>query len=251
VTPRLYVADLPVETGAGTSIVLPPAVAHHAMRVLRRARGDPVELFDGTGRSASAVVVEPRTGRCEIVRPLPDEPAPALSIGLVQCISSAEKMDWTIEKAVELGVDTIVPVQSARGIVRLDDARAARRHQHWQRLIEAACAQCGRNRLPILMAPTPLTAWLATPMPAGSWRLCLDPTAGPSLPAWLAEAHAPAAPPALWLACGPEAGFDADEMRRLAQSGWAGVRLGPRVLRTETAAMTAIAIIQGWMGDLR
>lgn len=248
-TPRLL-AGLPLADAAvGATVMLAPQAAHHAIRVLRRSRGEPIELFDGEGHAVVATIVDAKTGRCEIVARLAPEPPAALAIGLVQGISSAEKMDWTIEKAVELGVDRLVPVQSARGHVRLDEARAARRLEHWQRLAAAACGQCGRSRLPAIDPPLALAAALERLAPAGGPRLVLDPRSDRSLPALLARTDP--APRSIWLACGPESGFGEDETALFARHGWQAVRLGPRVLRTETAAMTAIAIIQGWLGDLR
>ena len=272
-TPRLFAPGALALAIEGTAISLSKEVAHHALRVLRRKAGDPVVLFDGEGRAAQARIAR-SGGRgagadSEVVIEvrLADEPLPDLAIVLGQCISAAEKMDWTIEKAVELGVSAIVPLQSARSIVRLDAARAERRLQHWERLVIAACAQCGRNRLPRVLAPVPFADWVAGPLPAltpmptnkgarsGSepevppTRVHLDPDGDESLPAMLARHDR--RPSTIVLACGPEAGFDESEIRLLASSGWQGIRLGPRILRTETAAMTAVAMIQGWLGDLR
>ncbi len=260
-TPRLFVPQALVDAAPGNAFTLPPDIAHHLRRVLRRKPGDAVVLFDGEGRSADALVAaDVHAGAAHarhaetrvLVRQLhAREPRPALAIGLAQGISAAEKMDWTIEKAVELGVSEIVPLQCARSVVRLVAARSDSRMLHWQRLIAASCAQCGRNRLPSLAPPTSFEDWIdRLGAPTGDTvRIHLDPHADRSLPAMLSALPAP--PSHVVLACGPEGGFEANERQRLQASGWHALRLGPRVLRTETAAMTAVAMIQGWLGDLR
>ena len=222
-------------------------------------------LFDGEGLSAMATIDADRAGGAGrasraaareptsvLVTSMGDpETPPVLSIVLAQGISAAEKMDWTIEKAVELGVASIAPLQCARSVVRLDEARAERRMQHWRRLIAAACAQCGRNRIASLHPPSRFEEWIvqSSGSSGADLRIHLDPAAEVSLPTVLSGFPQPAG--RLLLACGPEGGFDPGERALLAQHGWKAVRLGPRVLRTETAAMTAVAMIQGWLGDLR
>lgn len=281
-TPRLLVPHALENAQIGSTLALPVDLDHHLRRVLRRQPGDAVELFDGEGRSALASIeadaprratpASPRQGPLRTQARAPTrvvvtalraiEPAPPLEIVLAQGISAAEKMDWTIEKAVELGVASIVPLQCARSVVRLDEQRAERRIQHWQRLIAAACAQCGRNRLARLQRPAPFGDWIAqacanenSTNAASTLRIHLDPVAEASLPAALSGLSGLSAlaesPSRVLLACGPEGGLDAEEKAQLRARGWRSLRLGPRVLRTETAAMTAIAMIQGWLGDLR
>ncbi|MGE0310145.1 MAG: 16S rRNA (uracil(1498)-N(3))-methyltransferase [Lautropia sp.] len=265
-TPRLLVPGALSGAREGATLVLAPDAAHHLRRVLRRQPGDAVVLFDGEGLSADGRIqhdAAPAASRSRVPqtailvqRVHAREPLPSLAIELAQGISAADKMDWTIEKAVELGASAIVPLQCARSVVRLDARRADNRMLHWQRLAAAACAQCGRNRLPMLAPPATFDEWIARDAPPheasasqATLRIHLDPRGGRSVPAalsMLAEA-----PSRIILACGPEGGFDPEEARLLQAHGWAGLRLGPRVLRTETAAMTAIAMIQGWLGDLR
>lgn len=245
--PRLYA---PARLSAGATLALDSDAAHHAVRVLRLAPGDPVELFDGDGRSAAATLTATRPAAVRIDAILDAEPDPVIALTLAQCLSSADKMDWTIEKAVELGVVAVVPLQSARSVVRLDAERAARRETHWLRLMAAACAQCRRNRLPRLHPVTTIDAWLRglPPCPPGERRLILDQAAAESLSA---RSRGGARPEAFVLLCGPESGFGDGERALAAECGWEPVSLGPRVLRTETAGLAALAVLQAMLGDLR
>ena len=203
---------------------------------------------------------------------LPAEPPPRLRLGLAQCLSTAEKMDWTIEKAVELGVSHIVPLLSARSVVKLDGARAEKRVQHWQRLVVAAAMQCGRSRLPEIAPIQPVGTWLASlPTPqANERRWVLSPLAESSLmaqaSALAAQAGAPlagnhqnppgdataseAGTPTAWLLCGPESGLAETEVEQALAQGWQPALLGPRVLRTETAGLVGLTVLQAALGDL-
>ncbi len=262
--PRLFA---PIGFAVDTVIALEAATAHHAVRVLRLGVGAPVDLFDGRGRTARASVVEttPCRVRIDAVQDAPPPPAPQLA--LAQCLSSADRMDWTIEKAVELGVSRIAPLQSRKSVVRLDAARGARRREHWQRIIVAACAQSGQDWLPQLDALAPLSDWVvaaggggtddrsadagsADAGHAGPLRIVLAPGADCSLAAVLDD-PATIVPQMVWLLCGPESGFADEELERARECGWRAVTLGPRVLRTETAGLAALAVIQARWGDLR
>ncbi len=201
-------------------------------------------MFDGQGLrfEATLSVADARQARVVVGperAPLPESP---LRITLAQCVSGAQKMDWTIEKAVELGVAAIQPLLSARSIVRLDAARARRRDEHWQRLIVAACMQCGRDRLPTLEPAIGLNDWLARRDPRHS-AITLSPDARTTL--------SRLEPPgdSVDLLVGPESGLDADELRAAAGAGFTAVSMGPRVLRTETAGLAAIAVLQARFGD--
>ncbi|MGE3924156.1 MAG: 16S rRNA (uracil(1498)-N(3))-methyltransferase [Lautropia sp.] len=234
----------------GASIALDDGNRHHAGRVLRLAAGAVVELFDGAGHAALARLADGpggRAGFAAIERLLPPEPEPPVRLTLAQAISAADRMDWTIEKAVELGVAAIVPLQSERGVVRLDRERSARRLAHWHRIIVAACAQCRRNRLPALAPVTTLNDWLAAALPAQR-RWMLDPEADASLASLAANAGTDTEQALL---CGPESGFSDAERRCAVAAGCRPARLGPRVLRTETAGVAALAVLQGLLGDLR
>ena len=260
--PRLFT---PLALSQGAIVPLDAAASHHVSRVLRLGSGAPVELFDGRGQAADATIVStsPLTVRIEQVHP-PAAP-PILHLTLAQCISAADKMDWTIEKAVELGVAAIAPLQSHKAIVKLSPERAARRHQHWERLILAASAQSRRNLVPELQPAMKLDDWLrpgeghAGGMQASgrdaALRLILDPRAPQSLPAVMAgqqpDGDGDDRPRRVVLLCGPEAGFSDTEWRQAAETGWLPARLGPRVLRTETAGLAALAVLQAGWGDLR
>lgn len=258
-TPRLLVDGL---HEAGQAIALDRDQAHYAQRVLRLRAGDTLQVFDGQGARWSAVLAgegrEP--ARIELREPLPALPESPLRLTLVQCISSAERMDFTLEKAVELGVAVIAPVSSARSVVKLDDDRARKRLTHWQRLMVAACMQCGRDTVPPVLAPQPLAAWLAQ-RPAGRTGWVLSPLAAQSL----ARVALAAVPPASAsgtqtdrlpsgreadLLIGPESGLTEDEIHLATQAGMTPVRLGPRVLRTETAGLAALSLLQVLLGDL-
>ena len=248
-TPRLFTT---VELATGAVIGLDHAAAHHALRVLRLGAGAPVELFDGNGRAARASIVSTRPCTVVVQALLPPAAPPALQLTLAQCISAADKMDWTIEKAVELGVAAIVPLQSQRSVVKLTEERAARRREHWQRLILAAAAQSGQNRLPRLEEVRKLDEWLrgAAGGPAPELRVMLDPRAQQPLATVLAQ-HTGVRPGEVALLCGPESGFSESEYSAALAAGWIPAGLGPRVLRTETAGLAAVTIVQASWGDLR
>lgn len=229
---------------AATRIALPAGAARH-VRVLRLREGDAIVLFDGSGGEFPARIAALGRGGVEVelgARAAIERESP-LAVTLVQALSSSERMAFTIQKAVELGVAAIRPVHGARSQLRLDAARAAARLAHWRRIAIAACEQCGRNRLPPIAAPVSLTECCAS-LPAGALRLVLSPHAGVRL--------REALPPntrSIILAAGPEGGYDAAEERQLREAGFVAIRLGPRVLRTETAALAALAALSALAGD--
>ena len=225
---------------------LPPASAHHVAHVLRLNAGDAVTLFDGRGMEYAAVIV--RVARGEVTLDVAqgenvDRESP-LAVALAQGISSAERMDYTVQKAVELGVATIQPLQTQRGIVRLDRARALKRCAHWRAIAIAACEQCGRNRIPDVLPVMALREWLGQPAAEqGDVRIVLAPDAG------LAVKTLPRPRTGATLIAGPEGGLTAEELRDAERAGFVAVRLGPRILRTETAALAALAAMQVLWGD--
>jgi len=221
------------------SLELPEAAAHHAVRVLRLREGDAVVLFDGRGGEYDARLSMP--GRDRVLaetreRRDVDRESP-LAVTLVQAISTSDKMDFTIQKAVELGAVAIHPVFSAKSVVRLSGEREAKKLAHWRRIAIAACEQCGRNRVPEIREPVALDRYIA---PAGV-KILLSPLGAGKL-ADLANGP-------LAVAAGPEAGFSDEEEKLLRRAGFAAVRLGPRILRTETAALAALAALNALAGD--
>lgn len=240
--PRIH---CPFPLSAATEAILPENAAHHVRQVLRLRPGEAVTLFDGEGGEYDAMLT--RVDRREVAAQLGAhrhvERESPLAITLAQGVARAERMDFAIQKAVELGVVRIVPLLTVRCTVRLDDARAARRHEHWRGIITHACEQCGRNRLPVLAPVQTLEAFAAAE--SAAIRLTLDPGGAQGLGALVG------ASPTIALAVGPEGGFTPGERQLLAGHGYIGARLGPRILRTETAAMVALAILQSSAGDLR
>jgi len=236
-THRIYVET---ELRPQSSVELPEAAAHHAARVLRLREGEAVVLFDGRGGEYEAVLAMPgrdrvlaATGaRRDVERESP------LAVTLLQAVSTSDKMDFTIQKAVELGVAAIQPAFSARSVVRLSGEREAKKLAHWRRIAVAACEQCGRNRIPEVLEPVALDRYKA---PAGA-KILLSPSGTGKLAAF---SQGP-----LTLAAGPEAGFSGEEEQQLLRAGFAAVRLGPRILRTETAGLAALAALQALRGDL-
>lgn len=241
---RLYLSG---DLAPGCFCALSPSQSHHAVRVLRLKRGDRVMLFNGDGAEYAAVVAEAGEERCTLevtAREAVDREAP-FSVTLAQAVASGERMDYTIQKAVELGVSAIQPLETRRSIVRLSAERAAKRMAHWQGVVIAACEQCGRNRVPRVLPLTRLDAYLytGTLQPAAGQRLLLSPRS----PRRLRDLGPPAG--SVVLLAGPEGGFDLEEEQAAERSGFLPVRLGPRVLRTETAAVATLAAIQALWGD--
>ena len=241
-SPRFHV---PGELFPGGEIRLPELVARH-IAVLRLRQDQEITLFNGRAGQYQAVLSSLARGQVsatvlqfdEVERESP------LHITLAQCLSAGDRMDMTLQKATELGVATITPLASERSIVRLSAERAERRLEHWRNVVIAACEQCGRNRIPEVHPVTDLLPWLTQP-PAGMCML-LDPEAGlgaSSLPAVVPEA--------VTLLVGPEGGLTPDERAFAKRSGFLPLRLGPRTLRTETAPLATLAVLQTAWGDFR
>ena len=239
-TPRFQV-EVPLAPGAALS--LPPAAAHHASRVLRMREGDAVTLFNGMGGEYAARIVRiSRDGVSVQVGAFdPVERESPIAVTLVQGISSGDRMDLTIQKAVELGVAAIQPILADRSLVRLKGERGDSRREHWQRIAEAACEQCGRNRVPPVAGALSASDYRA---PEGALKLIMAPSASTSLRMAGIQAGNQVV-----LAVGPEAGFSPREEAVLAGAGFVPVRLGPRILRTETAGPAALAALNALFGD--
>lgn len=234
--PRIF---QPVPLAPDASVTLDSTAANHVTRVLRLKPGAELVLFNGEGGEYPAVLEAAATARLGAWRSVECESP--LAITLVQGISRAERMDYTIQKAAELGVTRIVPVFAARSVVELRGERLQRRMQHWQGIAIGACEQCGRNRVPALDAALDLSDWLRGSA-APSLRLVLNHRATTTL-------NALPRPAALTLLIGPEGGLDESELAQAERAGFIGMRLGPRVLRTETAAVAALAALQVLWGD--
>lgn len=240
--PRFY---CPPPLGLDVLPELPPQAAHHAHRVLRLRVNDPVQVFDGEGNALDAKISE-INGKHVVLGALnpcaPEQPL-ALHILLAQAMCSSEKMDWVVQKATELGVAEIQPVQTQRSVAKLSGERAEKRTEHWRSVIIAACEQCGRNRLPQIHVPQEFSAWLAQLRGIPGARFIL-------LPEGATPLHTQPRPQGkVTLLIGPEGGFSADEARIAQQVGFMPVRLGARVMRTETAAIAGIAALQTLWGD--
>lgn len=229
---------------AGGTTQLPEEAAHHAVHVLRLRAGDALTLFDGRGGEYAGRIaaIERLRVTVDVLAHRAIERESPLAVTLVQGVSSSEKMDFTLQKATELGVAALQPVLAARSTGRITGERAAQKRTHWQRVAIAACEQCGRNRVPEVLAPLELEAYCRARAPGTA--LLLSPGAQLGLREAAARLQGAAA-----LAAGPEAGFTAAEEAMLAQAGFVPVRLGPRVLRTETAALAALAALNAIAGD--
>lgn len=239
--PRIHVD---IELTSGAECVLPTTAAHHVRDVLRLERGAELVLFNGRGGEYEAQLLALARGEVRAVVGAYRDGAveSPLAVTLVQSISRGERMDYTIQKAVELGVRHIVPVTSTRTVVRLDSAREEKRLEHWRGIVRHAAEQSGRTALPGVATVLSLGAWLASASAVRAYML--DPFATGSL------AAQPPPGSEVAIVAGPEGGFSSDERAQMARAGVIPVRLGPRILRTETAALCALTILQTQWGDL-
>lgn len=234
--PRFYV-DLPLVVGVPAT--LSRAVTRHALRALRLRQGEMLTLFNGRGGEYVAQLVEAREPEAEVlvVRFDPREAELPWPVTVAQGLSSGDRMDWTVEKAVELGAAAIAPLAMARSVVRLAGDRAASRRDHWQALAVAASEQCGRNRIATIEPVSALAAWLAA-VPDATLRLVLAPGGAP-----LGTLQRPPHGRRVVMLAGPEGGFTDEELAAVAETGFRATTLGPRILRTETAAAAALAML--------
>jgi len=237
--PRFYV-DAPLR--AGSVCTLSEDAAHHAIHVLRLREGEDVTLFNGRGGEFAARIASIQRLKIaiDLLQHRPIEREAPLRVTLVQGVSAGEKMDSTVRKAVELGVAAVQPVLAARSVARPKGDRADSRRGHWQKVVIAACEQCGRNRIPEVH---PLVALQDYRGAGDAMKVLLSPSAA------LAFSKAVAKGSEFILAAGPEAGFTAEEEALLASAGFVPASLGPRVLRTETAAVAALAALSALRGD--
>lgn len=232
--------DLPLQAGA--RIVLPVPIAHHALRVLRLRDGDEIVVFDGRGgQYAARLEADGKQAAALLGSHDPREAELPGRIVLAQAIPSGDKMDWVIEKAVEVGVHAVQPLAAARSVLRLSGERLEKRLRHWQRVAVAACEQCGRNRIPAVAAPLTPEQWLTRPLPDGTQRVFCDPDADIRLTQWLGGLPTP--PADLELLVGPEGGWSPEEYALATRHGVRAVRFGDRILRTETAGTALISAL--------
>ena len=239
--PRLFF-DGPLSSGR--TVVLPQRQAHHALRVLRLAAGDDVVLFDGGG-GEYAGRIEPAGAevRVALLRHDPADRTPPLPITLAQALVAAEKMDWLVQKATELGVAGIAPLETERCVVRLSGERSVRRVAHLREVAVSACEQCGLNRVPQVADLERLPDFLAAASQDQAARVVLAPGARRRL------AELPRPSGRVLLLVGPEGGLSAGELAAARSCGFEQVSLGPRTLRTETAGLAAIAAMLALWGD--
>jgi len=234
-----FFVDMPLSLGL---LQLPETSAHYISRVLRLNVGAAVQLFDGSGTEYRGELTD--VGKKQVSVMLREQfaglPESNLRIHLGQGLSRGERMDWAIQKATELGVAEITPVVSERCEVRLNDERADKRLAHWRQIAISACEQCGRSVVPIIHPPAPLQDWARL---EAELKLVLHPVAGPL------SAHQP--PAKLAFLIGPEGGLSDSEIELARGSGFQPARLGPRVLRTETAPVVALSIAQQLWGDFQ
>lgn len=230
----------------GARVSLAGTAAEHVTRVLRLGAGDPVTLFNGDGLDYPSRISVLRRGSVEVdVQGTATARAESpLALTLAQGIARSERMDLVVQKATELGVTAIQPVVMARSVVKLDAGTRAKKLAHWRGIAIAACEQCGRARLPAIGEPLTLAQWLQRPAPADALRLLLAPDAEPSLVATAGGARI------AWLLVGPEGGLEESERDAARAVGYLPCRLGPRVLRSETAAVAALSVLQAVAGDL-
>ncbi|MDE9492916.1 16S rRNA (uracil(1498)-N(3))-methyltransferase [Xenorhabdus bovienii] len=239
--PRIY---HPERLSVESEIYLSDEAANHVGRVLRMSNGQPLQLFDGSNQVFDAELIEAnkKTIKVRITDgKLSDHESP-LNLHLGQVMSRGEKMEFTIQKSVELGVNTITPLLSERCGVKLDAERLEKKLQQWKKIVISACEQCGRNRIPEIRPVMSLEAWCAEN--DGSLKLNLHPRASQSINTL------PLPVEKIRLLIGPEGGLSAEEIEMTANHQFTDILLGPRVLRTETTALTAITALQVRFGDL-
>ncbi len=243
---RLTRCPIELPLAAGQTLSLPEEVANHLVRVMRLREGEGCILFNGDGHDYAATLsaISKRKVQVHIDSVQAVDNESPLAITLLQGIARGEKMDLILQKATELGVSRIIPVNAERTEVKLDAARAEKRIAHWRNVVGSACGQSGRARIPSIGSPQALAAAVAA-LPEQTLRLTLDPLGEHRL------ASLPNAPAnGVVIAIGPEGGWSPRDRQQLGEAGFQGLQLGPRILRTETAGLAAIAALQARLGDL-
>ncbi len=236
-TQQKLVCGLQVELNSGPS--------RYASRALRLKAGDNLTLFNGDGYDYSAQMLKPgKTSLVEIISRRSNTGESPLQLTLVQGISRSEKMDLSLQKATELGVTEIQPVLCRRSIIRLNSERLEKKHQHWHAVICSACEQSGRSSIPGLAKSVSLSQYLNSLEADKNDRFLLDPKSTKRFDSITLKTNR------CRLLIGPEGGFDQDEIEDAKESGFVPLSFGPRILRTETAGIAAIAVLQSRFGDL-
>jgi 16S rRNA (uracil1498-N3)-methyltransferase len=242
---RLTRVHVDVDLHSGRHLTIEGSAGNHIARVLRLRAGDPVTLFNGRGGEYAGSIEDIRrdTVLISVLEHRTVERESSLELTLGQGISRGERMDWVIQKATELGVSRVVPIFTERSVVHLDEKQASRKLQHWRSIAISACEQSGRNRVPQIDSPVDIFTWLQQPRAEGA-ALLLSPAADKRL------TDLPATVPAVTVLIGPEGGLTDIEQESAVKAGFVPMRLGPRVLRTETAAVCALTLLQQRFGDL-
>ena len=240
---RLFIRS---ELQTGQALELDKEQAHYLGRALRLRPGDALIIFSAESGEFAAAVTTIGKSNAELMVgvAIPTNTESPLKVHLVQGVSRGERMDVVVQKATELGVKRISPVLTEYGVVKLEGSRASRRREHWQKIAESACEQSGRTRPPLIDEPLPLKTWFGSKTSETDVDLILKPNAGTSM----ASLKAPTTKVCLLI--GPEGGFSDNEYEDAEISGFKAVSLGPRVLRTETAAIAAITVAESLWGDL-
>ena len=230
----------------GATIVVEGDRARYLGRVLRLRVGDTITVFDGSGPEWPATIEGMTRSSATLVLGDGNEAdvESPLKVHLVQGVSRGERMDFVVQKATELGVKRITPVLTEHGVVKLDGERAAKRREHWQAVAASACEQSGRTQLPLIDSPVPLNHWFGEKPEDADTDLVLRPDAAKPLSGIAAPQSK------VCILIGPEGGFSDTEYEDATIAGFDAVSLGPRILRTETAAAAALAVLQANWGDL-
>ncbi len=241
--PRIYT---PQPLAAGTRVLLDARAAHHVMRVLRLRVGSSLMLFNGDGREYGARILGSgkRDVEVETLEASTADPELGLRFTLIQGVAKGDRMDYALQKAVELGAHRIIPTMTERSLVKLDRDRLARRMDHWRGILISASEQSGRRRLPELEPAAKLSA-IVSRLPEDALKLVLAPCARLSLPALKRPERE------VVILTGPEGGLSDAELDLVEKQGFRPVRLGSRILRTETAPVAALAALQTLWGDFR
>lgn len=240
--PRIY---HPEQLADQSDVLLTANAANHVAKVLRMQPGEALIIFNGDGYDYAATIatINKREVRIIIDAAMKNNNDSPLQIHLLQAVARAEKMDWVVQKATELGVTSITPIITERCGVKLSDDRWEKRVQHWQAVSISACEQCGRNQLPQIHSAIHLPALLAQERSGALF--ILSPEAATPL-----TAHPELAKASIHILVGPEGGFSEQECKQAKERGYQPLKLGPRILRTETAPIVALSLFQGYFGDL-